>query len=293
MNTVIQRMLPIAFLVEVVLAGGNGVAIRFSNRELPPLWGASMRFAVAALLLLCLMVVLKHKFPQGRALLGAILFGLLQFAGAFGLAYYALVHIHAGLGQVLLALVPLVTLLLAVLQKQERLHLRALPGAVLGLLGVALISVDPWRAAIPTSALVAILLSVGCFSQALIVLRRMPEVHPIPLNAVAMMFGAAVLFVLSSVLGEPKALPQRPETWGALIYVVLLGSIGVFLLHVFVAQHWGASRTAYVMVAIPLVTVTLSSQLDNEPITGGLLVGGLLIISGVYFGALRRREVAG
>lgn len=287
MSIFARRVVPAAFLVEILLAGGNAVAIRFSNRELPPVWGASVRFTIAALLLLVLLVALKHEFPKGKALFGAMLFGLLQFAGAFGLAYYALVHIHAGLGQTLLALVPLVTLLLAVLQKQERLQMQAIPGTVLGLLGVGLISADPWRAAVPPTALVAILLSVVCFAQALIVVRRMPEVHPVALNAVGMVFAAIVLIALSTALGEPKELPQRPETWAALVYVILFGSVGVFLLHVFVAQNWGASRTAYVMVAIPLVTVTLSSWLDNEPITGGLLVGGLLIISGVYFGALR------
>jgi hypothetical protein len=33
------RLVLTAFVVEAVLAGGNSVAIRFSNRELAPLWG--------------------------------------------------------------------------------------------------------------------------------------------------------------------------------------------------------------------------------------------------------------
>jgi hypothetical protein len=33
------RLVLTAFAVEAVLAGGNSVAIRFSNRELAPLWG--------------------------------------------------------------------------------------------------------------------------------------------------------------------------------------------------------------------------------------------------------------
>jgi drug/metabolite transporter (DMT)-like permease len=52
--------------------------------------------------------------PGGRALTGALLYGELNFGAAFALAYYALVRLHAGLGQTLLALVPLATLLLAV-----------------------------------------------------------------------------------------------------------------------------------------------------------------------------------
>ena len=75
----------VAFVAEAFLAGGNAVAIRFSNRELPPLWGASMRFVVAALIALILTAVVRPGLPRGRALTGAVLFGLVQFAGGFGL----------------------------------------------------------------------------------------------------------------------------------------------------------------------------------------------------------------
>src|SRR5215207_676525 len=57
-----------------VLAGGNAVAIRFSNRELDPLWGAGLRFALAAALLVALMAILRLAPPRGRALRGAVLY---------------------------------------------------------------------------------------------------------------------------------------------------------------------------------------------------------------------------
>ena len=39
-----------AFVVEAILAGGNGVGVKFSNQELDPLWGAGLRFALASFL---------------------------------------------------------------------------------------------------------------------------------------------------------------------------------------------------------------------------------------------------
>jgi drug/metabolite transporter (DMT)-like permease len=66
----------------------------------------------------------------------------------------------------------------------------------------------------------------------------------------------------------------------------------VFLLHVYVVQHWTASRASYVMVLIPFVTVLLSAWLDEERITAGLLFGGLLVLTGVYVGALRQTSLA-
>jgi len=282
-----DRSVILAFVVETLLAGANGVAIRFSNRELAPVWGAGLRFALAAVLLVAIMLLLRLAIPRGRTLLSAMLFGLLQFAGAFGFFYLALVQIHAGLGQTLLALVPLATLLLAVIQRQERLSGTALAGTVLGLAGIGWIYLNPGREPIPLLALLLVLASVLCFAQALVVIRRLPYIHPVVLNAVGMVTGAFMLLGTSILLGEAWVLPKRTETWVALAYVVVIGSVAVFLLHVFVTQHWSASRAAYVMVTIPLVAIILSVWLDHEPFTSGLALGGFLVLLGVYIGALR------
>lgn len=281
-----DRAVVVAFMANAVLAGGNAVAIRFSNRELDPLWGASLRFLLATVILFGVMVALDLTVPRGRALGGAALFGVFNFAGAFGLAYYGFVEVHAGLGQTLLALVPLLTLLLAVLERQERLHASAVGGAVLALLGIALISRATVSGGIPVLSFLAVIGSAACFAQAVILLRRL-QLHPVTVNAVGMASGVVVLLVLSVVLGEQRVMPGRTETWVALAYVVVVGSVAVFLLYAFVASHWEASRASYLFVLIPFVTVLLSMWLDGEPLRVGLLVGGPLVLGGVYVGALR------
>lgn len=231
---------------------------------------------------------MRIRIPRGRLLGGTVAYGLFQFAGAFGLYYFALVEIQAGLGQTLLALVPLATLLLAVMQKLERLRVAALVGALTSLAGVAVISSEPLRGSVSLASLAAVLGSVLCFAQALVIVRRLPPVHPVALNTVGMAASVPALLAASLLRGETLALPSLPETWVAVAYVAAIGSVIVFLLQVFVVQHWSASRTAYVMVLIPIVTVALSAWLDQEPITIGLLIGGTLIVLGVYIGALRQ-----
>ena len=82
-------------------------------------------------------------------------------------------------------------------------------------------------------------------------------------------------------------MPERGATWLALAYLVVLGSGPVFVLYVVVVRLWGASRAAYSFVVIPLVTVLLSAWIDDEPIGAALLLGGPLVLVGVYIGALR------
>jgi drug/metabolite transporter (DMT)-like permease len=277
-----------AFLVGSVLAGGNAVGVRYSNRELDPLWGAGFRFALAAILLAGLMALLRLALPRGRALVGAALYGSLNFGAAFALAYYGFVRVHAGLGQTLLAVVPLVTLLLAVLQRQERFRLAALVGSVLALLGIAVLSQAPLREDVPLLSLLALIASAFCFAEAAVVVRRFPTVHPITMNAVGMAVAAVLLIGAALFAGEVVALPERGETWVAIGYLVAIGSIVVFGLYIVVLRYWSASRAAYTFVVVPLVTVVLSAWLDDEPVRLSLVLGGALVLAGVYVGALRR-----
>jgi drug/metabolite transporter (DMT)-like permease len=112
----------------------------------------------------------------------------------------------------------------------------------------------------------------------------------VTINAVGMAAGAAILIALSLLFGESLALPEDGSTWLALAYMVVLGSGPVFVLYLVVVRLWSASRAAYSFVLIPLFTVVLSAWIDGEPIGAGLVLGGAMVLAGVYVGALRRAE---
>jgi drug/metabolite transporter (DMT)-like permease len=282
-----DRVALASFVVGSVLAGGNAVGIRFSNRDLAPLWGATLRFSLAAAVLVAVMAVLRLALPRGRALAGALAFGALNFGAAFALTYYALVHIHAGFGQILLALVPLATLLLAVLWRQEHLRIGAVAGSLLALAGVAVMSRAPLEEDLPASSVFAALGSALCFAQAAVLVRSFPPLHPVTINALGMAAGAALLALGAVLAGETITLPERSATWAAIGYLVAVGSVVVFVLYLVVIRRWGASRAAYTFVVIPPVTIALSAWLDDEPVGAELVLGGLLVLAGVYVGALR------
>ena len=282
-----ERIALICFLAGSVLAGGNAVAVRFSNRELAPLWGAGLRFALGFVLLAIVMMVMRLSLPRGRALTGAILYGTLIFFGAFAFAYYALLRLQAGFAQTLLALVPLATLLLAVAQRQERLRFAGVVGTVVSLVGVGVLSRAPLPEAVPPLTLLAVLGGILCFAEAGVLVRRLPPIHPIVINAVGMAAGATLLLAGSLVAGEAHVVPRRATTWLALGYVVPVGSVVVFVLGVVVLRYWTASRAAYQFVLMPVTTVLLSAWLDDERITLWLVAGGVLVLAGVYIGALR------
>src|SRR5256712_11168503 len=77
------------FLLVVLLGGANQVAVRFSNRELPPFFGAGMRFLAAAILLQILARWQRVELPPGRPPIAAALFGTLNFGVSYAPAHLA------------------------------------------------------------------------------------------------------------------------------------------------------------------------------------------------------------
>lgn len=284
----------VAFLALVTIAGGNAPAIRYvscKTCELDPFWGAAMRFLLASLLFALIARALRKELPRGRALLGGVVFGVLQFGAGFGLIYWGFVRAPAGLGQVLIACVPLLTFGLALAHRQERFRWEGLVGAALAVGGIAVVFSSGLDAGVPLNSMIAILAGSLCWAEALIVVKGFPPVHPAAMNAVAMGVGTIVVLALSAIFGEAFIIPESASTWGAQAYLVIAGSIGVFWLYVFVLRGWTASAASYQLVLIPLVTVPVSAWLQDERITSSFAVGSVLVLVGVYIGALRRPSV--
>lgn len=275
-----------AFSAATLLGAGNFLAVRFSNRGLPPFWGAGIRFGAAAIIFAAIVVVLRLTWPRGRQLATTIAYGALSFGVFYALMYWSLVRVTAGVGTVVMAVVPMMTLLLAAAQGIEGLRLRNLLGAVLALAGILWMVLGPGDALLPLTALAAMLVAGMCASEGIILAKRLSASHPAVTNAVGMAAGASVLLVVSTIAGEPWTAPRTPEAAWAVLYLVTFGSAGLFALVLFVVGRWTASATSYLFVLFPLVTLVLEALIDGQPITAAAVIGALLVIAGVWFGAL-------
>ncbi|MGH2603958.1 MAG: DMT family transporter, partial [Dehalococcoidia bacterium] len=232
------------FVLAVVLGGGNFLAVRFSNRELPPFWGAGLRFGVAALLFVLIAIALRLRWPRGRELWLNVVYGALAFAVFYALMYWALIRVTAGVATIVMAIVPLVTLLMAAAQRLERVRWRGAVGAMLALVGIGWIAVGPQGVALPVTALAAMLAAAASVAQSIILGKRLSANHPVMTNAVGMPVGAVLLLALSVLAGESWALPRQADAAWAVVYLVTLGSVGLFVLVLLVVRRWTVSATS-------------------------------------------------
>lgn len=278
----------LAFGAMVLIGGLNFIAVRFSNRELPPFWGASIRFFAAIIVLAAFAAIQRLQYPRGLALIGAVIYGLLGFGAAYAFGYVGFVHVPAGLAAVILALTPLITFGLAVIQGQEPFRWRPLTGGLVALVGIALMFSGTMTAAVPLFSLLALLAMAGSAAEASIVVKRFPRSHPVTTNVVAMLTGAVLLLILSFVYREPHPLPVRTSTWVALTYLVVLGSSTAFVLFLYVLKNWTASSVSYQFVLFPFVAVTLSALLERVSFPPTLLAGMGVVLAGVYVGVVSR-----
>lgn len=281
-----------AFAGAVAIGGSNFIAVKLSNDELDPLFGAGLRFATAAALLVALMRVQGLRVPRRPDAVGPALYGLLGFGVSYGFLYYALQGLTAGTAAVFMASTPLITLVLAVLHGQERFTSRGVAGGLLAVAGIAVISVDSLGGDLEASYLGAAMLGVVAVAESSVLVKGFPRAHPITTNAVGMVAGALLLLAASLAFGESWELPRTAATWGVLAWLVVPGSIGLFWLFVFVIKRWTASATVYALTLMPVVAITLGALVKDEPVTAELLAGGVLVMTAVYVGALSGRRSA-
>lgn len=275
-----------AFAGAVLIGGANFIAVSFSNKELPPFFGATFRFALASVLYFLIARARRVPRPARRSIAGAMLYGLLGFGAAYALLYYALVGLAAGTVSVIMAAVPLFTLVIAVLLGQERFAMRALFAGLLAIAGIAVLSLGSLGGDVESSYILAAILAAITTSASSVVAKALPDVHPVNMNAFGMGAGSILLAAGSLAFDEPWPLPQASQTWMAVIWLVIFGSIGLFQLFLFVIKRLMASATVYAITAMPLVAVVLGALLLDQPITVEVLSGGALVLTAVFVGAI-------
>lgn len=277
-----------AFLGAVLIGGTNFIAVTFSNGELPPLFGAALRFALAALIFYVIARVRGLPPVRGRSLAGAALYGLLGFGISYAGLYYALVGLAAGTVSIVMAAAPLITLLMATLVGQERLTARGVLGGLLTVVGIGVLSVGTLGGELNPTYLLGAFVGVLSASASSVVARSYRDLHPESMNAIGMGSGAAFLVIGSIILGEVWLIPTQRATWIALGWLVLLGSMGLFQLFLYIIKSWSASAATFAISAMPVIAAGLGALILDQPITVELVAGGLLVVAAVYIGAIRK-----
>lgn len=117
---------------------------------------------------------------------GVLVYGILNFGTFYALAYLAFREVPAGTGQVILGLVPLLTLGLAVIHRVERFRWLGLAGALIAAGGIAVIFADRLGGDISLASLVLVLLAGIVVGEAGVAVKWFPRAHPVHQNLIGL-----------------------------------------------------------------------------------------------------------
>ncbi|MGH9795027.1 MAG: DMT family transporter [Candidatus Acidiferrales bacterium] len=72
------------------------------------------------------------------------------------------------------------------------------------------------------------------------------------------------------------------QGWAGLAFMAAFASVIAYLIYFWALKHVAASRLAAFSYLLPLIATLLSIALLDEPVTRYLLIGGALVMAGVY-----------
>jgi drug/metabolite transporter (DMT)-like permease len=292
-----QKGLTIALLVTIW--GTTWSVIRIGLGGIPPVTGVALRFALAGVLLWGLALAMGLRGPRLRAPIALwITHGVLTFGVSYGLVYWAEQWVPSGLAAVLFATFPLFVALLAHLfLPGERLRLSATLGLGLGFGGVALVFSEDFSALggprVAFAGAVMLLSPLASAVAQVAIKRWWSHVHPVPLNAGAMVLAGAVMGMLAAAVESGRPVELTPAAVGALLYLTVLGTAVAFSLYFWLLRHMSATRLSLMAYAIPVVAMAVGAALFREPITPRVVAGAGLVIAGTGLASWRRRPAAG
>lgn len=281
-----------AFAGIVLIWGSTFLVIRIGNDSMPPVWAATVRLAAASVILTVIAFATRQKWPRGRALEAALLFGLVDFGVSLPLLYWGEMSVPSAIAAIFYASIPLSTAVFARMFGLERIRPLQLLGAVIGLGGVTLLFASELRGAMPIVPLTAVLLGAITAALAGVLLKRGEPASPITTNAIAHAAGVPLCLAASFLLNESHHLPATSAGWFSLTYLTLVGSIGAFVLFAWLVQRWSMTAISFVAVLTPVLAAALGAIVRHEPMAPATMLGAAVVVSGVVIANVVDRALA-
>jgi drug/metabolite transporter (DMT)-like permease len=272
-----------------VVWGSTWLAIKIGLNDLPPLWFAGLRMALACLLLTPFAFARASAPVTPRQKRWVAWSGLLQIGVSYACIFLAEQRISSGLAALLFATFPIsVGVFAHFLLPDEPLTPRTLLSAGLGLAGVAVIEAPAALAMFSTEtrpllvggALILCSSLVSGYSN-VIIKKHMGGVSPFRSVWGQTLVGSAFLFVLAALFERGASLRWTPSSAGALVYLAVMGTALPFVGLFWLIRRVPVAVIGTIPVVDTVIAIVLGSLVLDESLSPRVLAGGALIAVGV------------
>src|SRR5919107_4821823 len=275
------------------------LAIAVGLESFQPTLFAGLRFLVAGSLLFFVMTRQRGaRLPIGREWLDLGVVGLMLLGVGNGAVVWAEMWVPSGMAALLVATSPFWAAALERFQKDgERVGVRGRLGMAVGFGGLAML-VGPQLFGGEVDGkyvLGVVIIQVGCFfwqAGSIYAKHRPTGVSPLMGSAVQMLWAGAALTLAGTLAGEWGAMRFSARSAGALVYLIVFGSIVAYSAYMYAIQKLPISLVSTYSYVNPLVALVLGWLVLSEPL--GWREGGaaLVILLGVALVKTSPKEIA-
>lgn len=287
----ISRGVHIRLVLTMIFWGGTFVAGRLLAEELHPLNASSLRFVLASAMLLTTILIRDNSLPRLDKRQWAAM-ALLGLTGVFAYNIFfftGLQTVEAGRASMIIAVNPVITAFLAMLFFGERCSFLRGIGMMLAVCGALIVISrgEPASLFQGDTGGIGELYIIGCVvawsAYTLIGKKMLTNIQPLVIVAYSCSLGAIFLIIATLCSGHLTEITELTATGaGYLFYFAFFGTTLGFIWFYEGVKKLGAGRASMYVNLVPVSGVLLGTLLLDEHLGSSLIIGGLLVFSGLY-----------
>src|SRR5919202_3630067 len=277
-------MVVLAFSLLVLFWGSSFSVVKMGLYYAPPVRFAGLRILVGGVAIVAAGRLWGGSPNLRRDWTVFLVLALFNAVLFVGLQTYAILYLPSGSAAVLVYLQPILVGFLAWLILGEPLSMAKLIGLLLGFSGIVAVSTESFTG--NGISPVGVALGAGsALSWALgTVYFKKYEARISTLWAVAVPFlvGGVVLTALGLAVESWGEVSWTGGFMASILYSSLVGISAAWVIWFALVRAGEASRVAAYIFAVPITAVLIGVVFLDEPLSYALLVGALLVVSGIY-----------
>jgi len=269
----------------IFLWGTSFMVTAIAVESVSPMGVVALRVLLGALVLFPVVALRGLKFPRNAGVWGG--FFLLAVGGylaPFYLIAWGQQEIDSGIAGVLMAVMPLVTMVLAhFFVPGERLNLFKLSGFILGITGVTLLlgpTIEGGGGEVLRG--LAVLGAAVCYAVNTILARRLPHFNPLVTGAGVLVAASLIVvpvWAMQELAGQGISFSR--ESMLALVWLGVAPTGLATIVYFAVIGRAGPSFLSNINYLIPVVAFFTGVWILSEPVTGTSLFSLAIILTGI------------
>ena len=261
--------------------GSAFMFIKIATPELGPIALVNIRLAVAGLMFIPFLLQEKYLKHFRNNLKNILVLSIVNTALPFSLFAYASLESSSNMLSILNGTTAIMAVIISAIWLKANLNIFQIMGVFIGLFGIVVLA-NPDNVYISTKATIFCLGAAFCYALSANYIQKFAyKTNTIVLIGWSLVLASIFLLPLT-IFNLPSQFPSN----NAIFSILWLGVISTgiaFLGYVRLIEKVGAVKTATVTYFIPVFGVIWGYVFLDEPITMQILIGMILILTGIIF----------